>query len=273
MTLDRSPTPVALVTGASSGVGAVTASALVRRGWRVFGTSRHDNAGPPGVAMLTLDVDDDASVSACAAELSRRAGALDVLVNNAGRAMVGACEETGADEARALFETNVFGVMRVVSALLPMMRGRRRGHIVNIGSLSGFVGVPFHGVYAASKHALAGYSEALRVELAPFGVAVSLIEPAAHRTAIAMSRPRTPMAVYDQGRAHVEAIIRGQIDRGASPERIAAAVVAAVSSPRPPFRLRVGGKATYAAWGRRLLPSRAFEALIRHEFGLPAATP
>jgi short-subunit dehydrogenase len=263
---------VALITGASSGFGIVTAARRVARGFRVFGTSRGGAGGAPGVEMLALDVDRDASVQACVAELLRRAGRLDVLVNNAGRAMVGACEETSADEARALFETNLFGVMRVVSAALPAMREQRRGAIVNVGSLSGFVGVPFHGVYAATKHALAGYTEALRLEVRPFGVRVALVEPAAHRTAIQMARPHRLMPHYDVGRARVEAIIRAQIERGDDPERVAEAIVAAATSASPRLRHRVGRKATFAVWARRLLPARAFENVMRREFQLPERT-
>jgi short-subunit dehydrogenase len=143
--------------------------------------------------------------------------------------MVGSCEETSAEEARALFETNVFGPMRVAAAVLPAMREARRGVIVNVGSLSGFIGVPFHGAYSASKHALAGYTEALRYEVRSFGVRVALIEPAAHRTGIRMARPRTPMPLYEVGRERVEAIIRAQIERGDSPERVVDAIVEAAT--------------------------------------------
>jgi NADP-dependent 3-hydroxy acid dehydrogenase YdfG len=149
---------VALVTGASSGIGYATATRLAAQGYRVFGTSRSGASVSDAFEMRALDVDHDDSVGACVETLLREAGRIDVLVNNAGRAMVGACEETTADEARALFETNVFGLMRVTSRVLPAMRVRQRGTIVNIGSLSGFVGVPFHGVYAATKHAVAGYT-------------------------------------------------------------------------------------------------------------------
>lgn len=138
--------PVALITGASSGIGRATAQRCARLGYRVFGTSRVEHASDPDVCMLKLDVDCDDSVAACVTELLRRTVRLDLVVNNAGRAMLGACEETSSGEARALFETNVFGPMRVVRAVLPTMRRQASGTIINIGSLSGSVGVPFHGV-------------------------------------------------------------------------------------------------------------------------------
>lgn len=260
--------PVALVTGASSGFGLATATRLSQRGCRVFGTSRSGNGGPSNVEMLALDVDSDASVHACIAELLHRSEHVDILVNNAGRALVGACEETSAHEARTLFETNVFGVMRVVNALLPGMRVRRKGAIVNVGSLSGFIGVPFHGVYAASKHALSGYSEALRLELEPFGIRVALVEPAAHRTGIQMIHPQRPQPHYDAARNRVEAVIRAQIDHGDSPQRVVDVIVAAALGERTAFRYRVGKKAGFAVWARRWLPAGVFESVMRREFRL-----
>ena len=254
--------PVALVTGASSGFGALAVVRLRACGFHVVGTSRTATD-----ALIALDVDRDDSVRACIDTVLARAGRLDVVVNNAGRAMLGACEETSAAEARALFETNVFGVMRVVSHALPVLRAHGRGRIINIGSISGFIGVPFHGVYAASKHALAGYTEALRHELRPLGVRVALIEPAAHRTAIQMISPATSLAVYDRPRAIVEAIIRAQIDRGPPPDRVVDAIVHAARHPRPRARYRVGGRATLAALARRL-PDRLFDLVVRREFRL-----
>ncbi|MCE9673135.1 SDR family NAD(P)-dependent oxidoreductase [Myxococcus stipitatus] len=254
--------PVALITGASSGFGAVTAARFREHGFQVFGTRR---AGGDG--LLALDVDSDDSVRACIDALLREVGRIDVLVNNAGRAMVGACEETSATEARALFETNVFGVMRVTNAVLPSMRARGAGRIVNVGSVSGFVGVPFHGAYAASKHALAGYTEALRVELAPLGVRVALVEPSAHRTGIQMVRPRDTMPLYDEGRERVESIIRGQIETGDDPARVSDAILRAATEREPASRYRVGAKAVFAAVARRFLPMGAFERVLEHEFG------
>jgi short-subunit dehydrogenase len=147
------------------------------------------------------------------------------------------------------------------------MRAQARGTIVNMGSLSGFIGVPFHGVYAASKHALAGYSEALRLEVRPSGIHVRLIEPAAHRTGIAMTRPRRPLPEYDEGRERVEGIIRAQIETGESPERVVDVIVAAAISASPAFRYRVGRKAALAGVAR-LLPTWVFDLLMRREFQL-----
>jgi NAD(P)-dependent dehydrogenase (short-subunit alcohol dehydrogenase family) len=261
---------VVLVTGASSGFGALAAQRFRRLGLRVFGTSRSGAGGGQGIEMLALDVDQDASVEHMRDQLLARAGRIDVLVNNAGRAMVGACEETSAAEARALFETNLFGVMRVVSALVPAMRRQGSGVIVNVGSISGYVGTPFHGIYAASKHALAGYSEALGFELSPFGIRVRLVEPAAHKTAIQMSRPERPLSVYDLRRERVEAIIRSQIESGRDPMHVVDAIVAAASTERSRFRYRIGAKAMLLAVGRRILSDGLIARAVRREFQLGA---
>jgi short-subunit dehydrogenase len=139
---------------------------------------------------------------------------------------------------------------------------------VNVGSLSGLISVPFHGVYAASKHALAGYSDALRHEVRAFGVRVSLVEPAAHRTGITMVRPQRALAEYDAGRELVASIIQAQIAHGGPPSRVADIIVAAAISSTPRARYRVGFKASLASWALRLLPASLIEALVRYEFRL-----
>jgi NAD(P)-dependent dehydrogenase (short-subunit alcohol dehydrogenase family) len=162
------PTPrVVLITGASSGVGQSTARLLARRGFTVFGTSRNPSSADrvPGVEMLTLDVRDDDSVRACVETILHRSGRLDVVINNAGYELAGALEELSSEEARAQFETNFFGVVRMVNAVLPLMRHQKRGHIINVSSLTGLTASPFLGIYSASKFALEGYTEALRHEV------------------------------------------------------------------------------------------------------------
>ena len=260
--------PVALVTGASSGFGKLTAQALQRRGFRVFGTSRSAADSGDGVQMLRLDVDCFASVQACASELLSRAGRIDVLINNAGRALVGACEETSAEEARELFETNFFGVMRTTAAFLPRMRAQGKGVIINVGSVSGYFGTPFHGIYAASKHALAGYTEALSYEARPFGIRIALVEPDAHRTPIQMARPARTLACYDTDRDRVEAIIRKQIEEGADPRRVVEVIVTAASSREPRLRYRIGSTARRVSLARRFLSEAQLTRIVRREFRL-----
>src|SRR5437660_2901591 len=167
-----------LVTGASSGIGQSTARLLAERGFTVFGTARKpDSAKREPFTMLALDVRSDESVRACVAQVITKSGRLDVLVNNAGYAMMGAAEETSVEEAKAQFETNFFGIVRMVNAVLPGMRAAGAGKIINISSLAGNTAIPFSAFYSASKFALEGYSESLWYEVRPFGITVSLVEP------------------------------------------------------------------------------------------------
>ena len=175
---------VILVTGASSGVGQASARLLAQAGHAVVGTSREPSRAQPlpGVDLLALDVRSDASAQSCVRGVMQRHGRIDVLVNNAGYELAGAIEETSVEEAIAQFETNFFGVHRMVQAVLPHMRERGGGQIINIASLAGIGPLPFMGLYTASKHALEGYTEVLRHELAPFGVRVSCFRRSSRRS-------------------------------------------------------------------------------------------
>ena len=263
---------VVLVTGASSGNGRAIATLLAQEGYRVLGTSRDPArvASTPGVEMLELDVRSDESVRACVAAVLERAGRLDVLVNNAGYELAGALEETSLDEARAQFETNFFGVARMTNAALPAMRGRRSGHIVNVSSLAGITAAPFMGMYTASKFALEGYSEALRHEVMPFGIHVSLIEVGFLNTPMQAHRQHTAerIADYDGHREKALQAVAEQEARGPGPELIAHAVVSIVSSQRPRLRYVVGRQARFVTRARWLLPERMFEQGARRTFGL-----
>ena len=174
---------VVLITGASSGIGKACADHLAKGGYRVYGTSRK----PPSVApfrMMQLDVTDDESVEGTVNELLKREGRIDVLVNNAGIAMAGAIEDTSVEEARTQLETNFFGAFRMCWVVVPTMRAQKYGYIVTISSIGGQIAIPFQGLYSASKFALEGLSESLRMEVRPFGIKVILIQPGDHRTAL-----------------------------------------------------------------------------------------
>jgi NAD(P)-dependent dehydrogenase (short-subunit alcohol dehydrogenase family) len=259
---------VILVTGASSGFGLVTARLFQRRGWRVFGTTRAAAGAPaePGIEWLEMDVHSDASVAAAASMLFGRAGRIDALFNNAGVAMLGAVEETSVAEAKVVFETNVFGVLRVTQAVLPAMRAQRSGHIVMMSSLSGFFGVPFHGAYAASKHAIEALAQALRLELEPYGIRVASIEPEAHRTGIRMLRPARPLGHYDGPRAAVGGTISQQIAGGPDPENVARLAYRIVTSKRVPYRFPTGRKAQLLRALIRILPDAAMDRIAKRTF-------
>lgn len=263
---------VVLITGASSGVGQATARHLAQHGYSVFGTSRDPARAEaiPGVEMLALDVRSDAGVSACVTAVMDRAGRLDLLVNNAGYELAGAIEETSLDEARAQFETNFFGVVRMVGAVVPVMRRQRQGQIITIGSLSGLTSIPFMGLYSASKSALEGYMDALRMELAAFSIRVSLVEPAFLNTPMKHKRQVSAGQIpdYDQWRQRAFTSIRAQEEKGPGPQLVAESVLRIASSAAPRLRYLVGSQANFVARLMWLLPAGVYERAKMGSFGL-----
>jgi NAD(P)-dependent dehydrogenase (short-subunit alcohol dehydrogenase family) len=263
---------VVLITGTSSGVGQSTARLLAQRGYKVFGTSRHSTTveSTPAVEMLPLDVRADDSVRACVDAVVNRSGRLDVLINNAGYELAGALEELSSEEARAQFETNFFGVVRMVAAVLPLMRRQKRGHIINVGSLSGLSAIPFLGVYSASKFALEGYTEALRHEVKPFNIHVSLTEagflntPMMHHRQLAANR----LAEYDPWRQRALSAIRAHEEKGPGPEVVAKTLLDMVSSKSPRLRYLIGRQAKTVARLRRFLPAGMYEFGVRRTFSI-----
>lgn len=183
---------VVLVTGATSGFGQAIAAQLHERGHRVFGTARRSAAAlPDGCVPIAMDVDDESSVNAGVAEVLRQAARIDAVVNNAGWGYAGALEDTTVDEARRQFDTNFFGMHRVCRAVLPHMRAQRSGRVVNMSSLGGIVGVPFQAMYCATKFAVEAYTEGLRMEVRPFGIHVSMVEPGDFATRFTANRRMT----------------------------------------------------------------------------------
>jgi short-subunit dehydrogenase len=266
---------VVLVTGASSGIGAATAALLAARGYRVFGTSRTPAGHPPpaGVEMLSLDVGSDASVTASVDALLERTGRIDVLVNNAGVALFGESEGTSMDQAKAQLETNFFGAVRMIHAVLPSMRAHGRGRIINVSSLAGLTGVPLMSFYSASKYALEGYSESLRYELRDLGIAVTLIEPGWVSTGLLDSAQvaSAPAPAYDRLRAAARAGVGHRVATGIPPARVAEAILNAIREPRPRLRHRVGREAAWIPRVKAIAPPASFEASTRKLFGLDAA--
>src|SRR5437867_8171889 len=196
---------IALVTGASSGIGQASAERLAKAGYKVYGTSRRGaQSDQRSFAMLPLDVTSDASVEAAVKELIRLEGRIDLLVNNAGFGVAPAgAEESSIDQAKAIFETNFFGLIRMTRAVLPHMRRQGNGRIINIGSVLGFLPMPYGALYAATKHAIEGYSESLDHELRTRGIRVSVIEPAYTKTQFDANflAPDAPLDEYREIRA------------------------------------------------------------------------
>src|SRR5438094_4580049 len=197
----------ALVTGASSGIGAATAERLAMAGYKVYGTSRRDaDTRPRAFEMLPLDVTSDESVDAAVSEMLRLEGRIDLLVNNAGFSVAPAgAEESSMEQAWSIFDTNFFGMVRMTRAVVPDMRRRTSGRIINIGSVLGFLPMPYGALYAATKHAVEGYSESLDHELRTRGIRVSVIEPAYTKTAFDANfmEPDATLDEYREARAAV----------------------------------------------------------------------
>ncbi|HEU5039266.1 MAG TPA: SDR family NAD(P)-dependent oxidoreductase [Gemmatimonadales bacterium] len=263
---------VVLITGASSGVGQATARLLAQRGYRVLGTSRKPAAAgdSSGVTMVPLDVRSDDSVAACLSAVAGLADRLDILVNNAGYEQAGAVEEHSMEEAKAQFETNFFGVVRMVKAVLPLMRRQRHGQIINVTSLAGLSPIPFMGIYSASKFALEGYTEALRLEVKPFNIRVSQIEVGFLRTPMMDRRQVTVerIAEYDPWRQRAFDAIRAAEEGGPGPELVAGAVLEIAASSTPRLRYVIGKQARFVTRLRRFLPEGAFEQGVRSTFRL-----
>jgi NAD(P)-dependent dehydrogenase (short-subunit alcohol dehydrogenase family) len=259
--------PVALVTGASSGIGRATALALVDAGFAVVGTSRNAAKAEPlaGVTLLDLDVVSDDSVRSLVEEVIERFGRIDVLVNNAGVGAVGAGEESSIDQTREVFDINVFGLIRMANAVLPHMRARGSGRIVNVSSVLGLIPAPFMAVYAATKHAVEGYSESVDHELREHGIRMLLVEPAYTSTAFeASSLPAdSPLAIYDAQREVSRDVLATALRDADDPDVVAKVIVAAATDAKPKLRSTAGSMAGRVSVLRRIVPSSAFDRQIR----------
>ena len=269
-----SPTPrTVLVTGASSGIGEATARAFLERGWKVHGAARRmdrmEALRDAGARVHFLDLADEASVRRLAEAIHGEDGGVGALVNNAAVGVYGAVEQVPLEEARRQFEVNLFGTALLTQLLLPSMRGRRAGTIVNISSVGGRVYTPMGAWYHASKHALEGWSDCLRLELAPFGVRVVVVEPGAIETefaeiAIAPMLERSTDGPYEATARRMAAATRRTFSerKGSPPELIARLVVRAVESRRPRTRYLAGHLARPVLWARRLLGDRGFDWMV-----------
>ena len=260
-----------LITGASSGIGFATAHQLLERGWRVFAAARRLDAMEAlrsrGAEVLPLDLADQESRVQLADVISRRVGALDALVNNAGYGETGPVETMPIERARAMFEVNVFGLIALTQLLLPSMREQRRGRIVNLSSIAGRFVTPGAGWYGASKHALEGISDALRLELHSFGLQVVLVEPGLIRTgfeAVSASSLQQQVAdpVWGPMMRRVAAGWADGFRRGSSPELVARTIVSALETSTPKPRYRCGSESE-ALVLQRFIPTQLWDALVR----------
>lgn len=265
---------IALVTGASSGIGEATAQRLAKAGYKVYGTSRRAaQAGNRPFEMLALDVTSDESVAAAVAEVIRRDGRIDLLVNNAGFGVAPAgAEESSIEQARSIFETNFFGLIRMTRAVLPQMRRQGSGRIINIGSVLGFLPMPYGALYAATKHAVEGYSESLDHELRTRGIRVSIIEPAYTKTPFDANfvEPDVKLDEYREARAGVSRRVNEVMATAESPEVVAETVLKAANAAHPKIRYAAGKLANRLRFLRRFAPAGLVDAGIRKDLRLDA---
>jgi NAD(P)-dependent dehydrogenase (short-subunit alcohol dehydrogenase family) len=273
--MERENQRVVLVTGASSGIGLACATHLAARGFRVYGTSRrvssHRGPATGNPTMLTADVTDDGSVEHAVRAVLDREGRLDIVVNNAGMGLAGPVENTSIEEARRQLEVNFFGAFRVCRAVLPAMRRRSSGYIVNIGSIGGIIAIPYQAMYSASKFALEGLSEALRMEVRPFGIRVVVIEPGDHKTALTQNRQFAEMSPDAYRQSFEAALARTAHDEqsGPGPEQVARLLYRIVNQRNPRLRHTIGPAAQRAAvWLKRLAPNSILEHSLRAYYGV-----
>jgi NAD(P)-dependent dehydrogenase (short-subunit alcohol dehydrogenase family) len=266
--------PVVLVTGASSGIGKAAALALVEAGFEVIGTSRNTSGVAPldDVTFVDLDVTSDESVNYAVGHVIERFGRLDVLVNNAGSGAAGAAEESSVAQDQRVFDINFFGLVRMTKAALPHMRAAGTGRIINISSVLGLVPAPYMASYAATKHAIEGYSESLDHEVREHGVRVLLVEPAYTRTGFDAKaiQPDAPLPIYAVQRQVFDGVMARAMAVGDDPAIVADAIVAAATDPEPRVRYTAGPTARRVSTLRRFVPTRLFDRQIRKLNRLPA---
>ena len=280
-------TQTVLTTGATDGLGKAAALLLAGRGYRVFAAGRSSAkraqldalAKEKNLPLETVEMDvcDDGSVQKAVSSVYQKAGAIDVLINNAGFVQVGAVEDLRLEDWRRQFETNLFGVIRVTQAVLPRMRERRKGRILMMSSVSGFVTPPTQGAYSASKHAIEALSNALRHELYPFGIHTILIQPGyimtnIQSTAMDLAQPyQEKFKTGPYARIYASYLGNASSTRAQSkttPEDCARIMLKAIEAPRPKARYGVTPLATFAKWAKWLLTDNAADRMIRRRYGI-----
>ena len=262
----------ALVTGASSGIGEATAERLAMAGYKVYGTSRRAaKANQRSFELLPLDVTSSESVETTVKEVLRLEGRIDLLVNNAGFGIApAAAEESSIEQARSIFETNFFGIVRMTRAVVPHMRRQRAGRIINIGSVLGFLPMPYAALYAATKHAVEGYSESLDHELRTRGIRVSVIEPAYTKTQFDANfvEPDSKLDEYREIRASLRKTLTEVMAAADDPGVVADVVLEAAGAARPKLRYTAGVRAGRLRLLRRFAPAGLVDTGIRKDLRL-----
>jgi len=265
-------TKTALVTGAFEGTGRAIAKTLVNAGYEVFGTSRSRRNADGRVTPLELDLRDPTSITACVEQIKERAGHIDLLVNNAAITIVAPGEELPVERAEEMMQTNLFGVVRLVNAILPGMRDHGGGHLIFVSSLAGKMGAPGQGHYCSTKHALEGYVDGLYAELKGFGIKTTLLQPSSIKTEMIEKSPQPDwplIAAYDGIREGIRRTIETKTrDEGCDPQEIADHVLKAARARTPRLRYRTGSEGRQAMFFKSMLPEPVFYAVLAKRFGL-----
>lgn len=264
---------VIFITGASSGIGKAIGEFLHQKGYNVYGTSRNpEKVSGSAFPLVALDVRNAESIKAAVDQVIAKAGTIDVLVNNAGVGITGPLEEIPADEIRNNFETNLFGPIEVMKAVLPHMRSQKRGLIINVTSIAGYMGLPYRSVYSASKGALELISEALRMEVKGFGITITTVAPGDFATNIAAGRYHAPVikgSPYETVYGNTLNEMNTHVDAGSDPQQMAEAVYAIMKTPNPNVHYKVGAfMQKFSIVLKRALPDKVYEKLLMNHYKL-----
>lgn len=264
---------IILVTGASSGIGESIAKVLVSKGYSVFGTSRKATTGSlvNGFTMIQMDVNNESSVKSGIEWLVSKTGKIDAVINNAGLGMLGPIESISDEEAKDIFQTNVFGVLNVCRNVIPHMRQQQFGYVINITSIAGMMGLPYRGIYSSSKFAVEGITESMSQELQQFGIRVCLIEPGDFRTSINQNRKVVKHLdpVYAVQCDEAQRRVNEEVLASPTPEYMGYLVHRILQKNKPRLRYRAANVfQRFSLTLKRVLPSRWFESLVMNHYGM-----
>lgn len=263
---------VVFITGASSGIGKVTAEYLSERGFKVYGTGRNPKRAKRSYSLLPMDVCDTESIRKAVEGILAEEGRIDVLINNAGMGITGPIEDTPTDEMKRVFDTNFFGPIEVMKSVLPSMRKQKRGLIINITSIAGYMGLPFRGIYSSTKGALELITESARMELKGFGVEVTNIAPGDFSTNIASGRYHAPLlenSAYKELYQKSLDLMDSHVDQGSDPIKMAKKIHQVIQMPSPAVSYKVGAfMQKFSIVLKRILPSKVYEKLLMNHYKL-----
>ncbi len=264
---------IILITGASSGIGKSIGEFLTHKSYTVYGTSRNPAAVKDSkFPLLTLDVRNSDSIEACVSEIIEKSGRIDVVINNAGVGITGPLEEIPTQEIKNNFETNFFGPIEVIKAVLPQMRAQQSGLIINITSIAGYMGLPYRSIYSASKGALEIITESLRMEVKPFGIQITNVAPGDFATNIAAGRYHAPVirnSDYEQSYQKVLNTMNEHVDSGNNPQQMAEAIFRIIKTSNPKIHYKIGAfMQKFSIVLKRILPDKMYEKMLMNHYKL-----